>query len=54
MVYMVLYGFIWILFDSFEILQNLLLIESKEIMLFGLEFKKDFECRNERFLTDNP
>ena len=41
-------------FDSFEMLQNLLRTESKLIMLLCLEFKKDIEGRNERFLTDSP
>ena len=41
-------------FDSFEMLQNLLRTESKLIMILCLEFRKDIEGRNERFLTDSP
>ena len=40
-------------FDSFEVLQNLLRTESKLIMILCLEFRKDIEGRNERFLTDS-
>ena len=40
-------------FDSFEMLEDLLRTESKLIMLLCLEFRKDIEGRNERFLIDS-
>ena len=40
--------------DSFEMLQNLLRTESKLIMLLCLEFQRDIQGRNERFLIDSP
>ncbi len=41
-------------FDSFDMLQDLLRTESKLIMLLCLEFRKDIEGRNQRFLIDSP
>tara|TARA_Y100000589_G_scaffold41525_1_gene34900 strand:+ start:1192 stop:1389 length:198 start_codon:yes stop_codon:yes gene_type:complete len=40
-------------FDSFEMLEDLLRTESKLIMLLCLEFRKDIEGRNQRFLIDS-
>ena len=41
-------------YDSFDMLQDLLRTESKLIMILCLEFRKDIEGRNQRFLIDSP
>ncbi len=41
-------------YDSFDMLQDLLRTESKLIMILCLEFRKDIEGRNHRFLIDSP
>ena len=39
-------------YDSFDQLEQLLKMESKLMMLLGLEIKKDIETRNPRYLLD--
>ena len=41
-------------YDSFDMLQDLFRTENKLIMILCLEFRKDIEGRNHRFLIDSP
>ena len=38
-------------YDSFDQLEKLIKMESKLMMLLGLEIKKDIETRNPRYLS---
>ena len=41
-------------FDSYEMLQRLLQMETKLMMILTLELREDIDGRNQRFLLDSP